>query len=127
MFRDALQSDRRLAEKLDRINTQLRRVDATAGLGRVAVVRALAAPVVEVSRNITAGNVAVFAELGPLFSMMCIRFREDTVYDAGTLTRLLDELNLKSKPIGGPSLCCSPTLKPACMSKSGCNRPSPDH
>src|SRR5882724_396764 len=98
MFRDALQSDRRLAEKLDRINTLLRRVDATAGLGRVAVVHALAAPVVEVSRNITAGNVAVFAELGPLFSMMCIRFREDTVYDAGTLTRLLDELNLKSGP-----------------------------
>jgi hypothetical protein len=96
MFRDRLQSDHRLAEKLDRINALLRRVDATAGFGRLAIVQALAAPVVEVSRHITAGNLAVFAELGPLFSVMCMRFREGTVYDGGALARLLDEFNLES-------------------------------
>jgi hypothetical protein len=98
IFRDALQSDRRLAEKLDRINALLRRVDATAGFGRLAIVQALAAPVAEVSRHITAGNLAVFAELGPLFSVMCTRFREDAVYSAGALARLMDELNLESGP-----------------------------
>ncbi len=98
MFRDALQGDRRLAEKLDRINTLLRRVDATAGLGRLAIVQALAAPTVEVSRDIAAGNLAVFAELGPLFTVMCTRFRAGTAYDAGILESLLDELNLRPGP-----------------------------
>lgn len=98
LFRDALQSDRRLAAKLDRINELRRRVDATVGFGRLAVVQAIEAPVEEVSRHITAGNLAVFAELGPLFSLLCARFREDTAYDAAAIARLVDELDLKSGP-----------------------------
>ena len=98
IFRDALQSDRRLAAKLDRINELLRRVDAAVGFGRLAVIQAIEAPVAEVSRHITAGNLAVFTELGPLFALLCARFCEDTAYDAGTIARVVDELDLKSGP-----------------------------
>jgi hypothetical protein len=66
----------------------------------------LKAPVAEVSRFITAGNLAVFAELGPLFSLLCTRFGEDGGYDAGLLASLLDELDLKTgaPEEGGQSL-----------------------
>jgi hypothetical protein len=106
IFRDALQSDRRLAAKLDRINELLRRVDATVGFGRLAVIEAIHAPVAEVSQHITVGNLAVFAELGPLFSVLCARFGEDAAYDGGTIARVVDELELKSGPPeqGGQSL-----------------------
>jgi hypothetical protein len=106
VFRDALQSDRRLAAKLDRINELLRRVDAAVGFGRLAVMQAIEAPVAEVSRHITAGNLAVFTELGPLFTLLYARFCEDAAYDAGAIARLVDELDLKSGPPegGGQSL-----------------------
>lgn len=106
VFRDALQSDRRLAEKLDQMNKIIRRVEASAGFAQLAIYEVLNAPVLEVSRHITAGNLAVFAELGPLFSVMCARFAQDTANDSSSLARLLDELDLKKEPSdeGGQSL-----------------------
>ena len=106
IFRDALQSDRRLAEKLERINRLIRHVDASSRLSQLFIFEALKAPVVEVSRYITAGNLAVFAELGPLFSLLCTRFGADAGYDAGSLARLFDELDLKTgaPEEGGQSL-----------------------
>jgi len=58
IFRDALQSDRRLADKLDRLNQLLRRIDAAAGLSQWDIFGVLKAPVTEVSRYIMAGNLA---------------------------------------------------------------------
>jgi hypothetical protein len=106
VFRDAFQSDKRLAEKLDRINKVIRRIDSSAGLDQLALFGVLKAPVLEVSRYITAGNLAVFAELGPLFSVMSTRFAQDTTYDSNSLARLLDELDLKTglPEEGGQSL-----------------------
>lgn len=106
IFRDALQSDRQLAEKLDRINRLIRGVDASSRLSQLFIFEALKAPVLEVGRFITAGNLAVFAELGPLFSLLCTRFEADASYDAGSLARLLDELDLKTgaPEEGGQSL-----------------------
>jgi hypothetical protein len=95
IFRDALQSDPRLAEKLDRINKVLRLIESSAELDQLAIFEVLKAPVLEVSRYITAGNLAVFAELGPLFSVMSTRLAQDTTYDSNSLARLLDELDLK--------------------------------
>jgi len=105
-FRDALQSDVRLAEKLDRINKVIRLIESGAGLNQLAIFDVLKAPVLEVSRHITAGNLAVFAELGPLFSVMCARFAQHSTYDSSSLTRLVDELDLKtgSPQEGGQSL-----------------------
>ena len=74
IFRDALQSDRGLAEKLERINRLIRGVDDSLRLSQLFIFEALKAPVLEVSRFITAGNLGVFAELGPLFSLLCTRF-----------------------------------------------------
>jgi hypothetical protein len=106
VFRDALQSDSRLAEKLDQMNKIIRRVQSSAGFDQLAVYEVLNAPVLEVSRHIAAGNLAVFAELGPLFSVMCARFAQDTPDDSSSLARLLDELDLKKGPSdeGGQSL-----------------------
>ena len=106
IFRDALQSDARLAEKLDRINNFIRLIESSAGLNQLAVFEVLKAPVLEVSRYITAGNLAVFAELGPLFSIMGARLGQDTTYDISSRARLLDELDLKtgSPEEGGQSL-----------------------
>ena len=106
VFRDALQSDRRLAAKLDQMNKIIRRVQSSAAFDRLAIYEVLNAPVLEVSRHIAAGNLAVFAELGPLFSVMCARFDQDTVDDSSSLARLLDELDLKKGPSaeGGQSL-----------------------
>lgn len=98
MFRDSLQSEPLLAEKLDRINTLLRRFDAAAGLSRLAIVEAVEAPVDAVSRHIAAGNLAVFAELGPLFSLLCSRLDQLKNNPASFLPALLDELALKSGP-----------------------------
>ena len=95
IFRDSLQSDPLLAEKLDRIDTLLRRFDSAAGLGRLAIVAAIEAPVEAVSRHITAGNLAVFAELGSLFSLLCARLDQSTNDEAGFLAGLLDELELR--------------------------------
>ena len=101
-----MQSDRQLAEKLDRINRLIRGVDASSRLSQLFIFEALKAPVLEVGRFITAGNLAVFAELGPLFSLLCTRFEADASYDAGSLARLLDELDLKTgaPEEGGQSL-----------------------
>ncbi|MGH7854596.1 MAG: hypothetical protein ACREP3_14215, partial [Candidatus Binatia bacterium] len=96
IFRDALQSDRRLAAKLDRVNKAIRRIEASAGLSQPAIFEVLKAPVLEVSRYITAGNLAVFTELGPLFSVMCARFAQDATYDKSSLARLLNDLDLKT-------------------------------
>lgn len=96
IFRDALQSERLLAGKIDRINTLLRHFGAATGLSRVAILTAIEAPVEEVSRHITAGNLAVFAELGPLFSLICSRFDRATSYDGDFLAQLLDDLQLKT-------------------------------
>jgi hypothetical protein len=106
IFRDALQSDRRLADKLDRINQLSRRVDAAARLSQLGIFEVLKAPIMEVSRYITAGNLAVFAELGPLFSAMCEHMGRDAAYDPGSLAHVLDELKLKAgRPEeGGQSL-----------------------
>lgn len=106
IFRDALQSDPRLAEKLDRINKVLRLIESSAELDQLAIFEVLKAPLLEVSRYITAGNLAVFAELGPLFSVMSTRFAQDTTYDSNSLARLLDELDLKTglPEEGGQSL-----------------------
>jgi hypothetical protein len=105
-FRDALQNDPRLAEKLDRINRVVRLVESSAELNQLAIFEVLKAPVQEVSRYITAGNLAVFAELGPLFSVMSTRFAHDATYDNNSLARMLDELDLKagSPEEGGQSL-----------------------
>ena len=106
VFRDALQSDRRLTEKLDQMNKIIRRVQSSAGFDQLAIYEVLNAPVLEVSRHIAAGNLAVFAELGPLFSVMCARFAQDTTDDSSSLVRLLDELDLKkgASAKGGQSL-----------------------
>lgn len=106
IFRDALQSDPRLAEKLDRINKVIRLIESSAELDQLAIFDVLKAPVLEVSRHITAGNLAVFAELGPLFSVMSTRFAHDATYDNNSLARMLDELDLKPGPSeeGGQSL-----------------------
>jgi hypothetical protein len=106
IFRDAVQSDRQVAEKLDRLNALIRRIDGNTRLGQLILVEALKAPVLEVSRYITAGNLAVFAELGPLFSHLCARLSRDGNADAGTLSRLLDELELRpgAPQEGGQSL-----------------------
>ena len=106
IFRDALQSDRRLADKLDRLNQLLRRIDAAAGLSQREIFRRLKAPVAEVSQHIKAGNLAVFAELGPLFCTMCEHMGQDAPYDAGSVSHLLDELKLTAGPPeeGGQSL-----------------------
>ena len=106
VFRDALQSDRRLAEKLDHINKIIRRVGSSAGFDQLAIYEVLNAPVLEVSRHIAAGNLAVFAELGRLFSVMCARFAQDRSDDSSSLARLLDELDLKKgrSAEGGQSL-----------------------
>ena len=106
IFRDALQSDPRLAEQLDRINKVLRLIESSAGLDQLALFEVLKAPVLEVSRYITAGNLAVFAELGRLFSVMGARFSQDSTYDSNTFARLPDELDLKTglPEEGGQSL-----------------------
>ena len=106
IFRDAVQSDRRLADKLNRLNALIRRIDVDARLGQLVIVEALKAPVLEASRHITAGNLAVFAELGPLFSVLCERLSREVTADASSLSRLLDELNLRPKAAeeGGQSL-----------------------
>ena len=106
IFRDALQSDPRLAEKLDRINSVVRFIESSAGLNQLAIFEVLKAPVLEVSRYITAGNLAVFAELGPLFSVLSRHFAENGTYDSSSLARLLDELDLKTgaPEEGGQSL-----------------------
>jgi hypothetical protein len=95
IFRDALQSDRRLAEKLGRINTILRRLESSVAFDRLIIGQVLQAPAAEVSRCITEGNLAVFAELARLFSVMCQRFAQDTRREPGFLANLLDELDLK--------------------------------
>ena len=106
IFRDALQSDPRVAENLDRINKVIRLIEFSAELDQLAIFDVLKAPVLEVSRYITAGNLAVFAELGPLFSVMSTRFAHDTTYDNNSLARMLDALDLKTGPSeeGGQSL-----------------------
>ena len=106
IFRDALQSDPRLAAKLDRINKVLRLIESSAELDQLVLFEVLNAPVLEASRYITAGNLGVFAELGPLFSVMSTRFAQDTTYDSDSLARLLDELDLKTglPEEGGQSL-----------------------
>jgi hypothetical protein len=70
-------------------------LDPSAGLSLAAILQALEQPLRNVSRHITAGGPPVFTELGPLFSVMCSRF-SDSVYNASTLARLLDELDLKA-------------------------------
>ncbi|HEX5021370.1 MAG TPA: hypothetical protein VFX54_11955 [Candidatus Binatia bacterium] len=106
IFRDAVQSDRLLADKLDRLNQWIRRINGSSIVSQLVIFEALKAPVMEVSRYVTAGNLAVFAELAPMFSVMCARFERETIYDAGSLTRLLDELELKTgtPERGGQSL-----------------------
>jgi hypothetical protein len=106
IFRDALRDRPGIAIKIERINKALSPLDASAGLSLAATLQALEQPVRNVSRHITAGNLAVFAELGPLFSVMCSRFSSDIVYNASTLARLLDELELKAglPEDGGQSL-----------------------
>ena len=106
IFRDALQSDRQLADKLDHLNVMIRHINAGAPLGPPVIIEALKAPVLEVSGHITAGNLAVFAELGPLFAVLRERLSRDASADAGSLARLLDELNLRpgAAEEGGQSL-----------------------
>ncbi len=98
MFRDALQSEPFLAEKLGCINTALRRFDGVTGLSPQAIAAAIKEPVEAVSRHIAAGNLAVFAELGPRFALMRSRFDHATTCEASLLARLLDELELKTGP-----------------------------
>ena len=95
LFRDAFKDVQRLAEKVDRINAALSAIDPGAGLSLATILDAAQAPVSDASRYITAGNLAVFAELGPLFSLMCARLTEATAYDGAALGRLIDELHLK--------------------------------
>ena len=106
MLRDAVQSDRRLAQKLDRINALIRRIDGDTPLGQLIIIEALKAPVRNASRFVTSGNLAVFAELGPLFAKMCARLAQDATYDAGSLAHLLNELSLRpgESAEGGQSL-----------------------
>jgi len=106
IFRDALQSDRLVANKLDRINHLIRRINASSRLDQLIIFEALKAPITQVSRYITDGNLAVFAELGPMFWVMCAHLEHETNYDAGLLARLLDEFELKPGPPedGGQSL-----------------------
>jgi hypothetical protein len=103
IFRDALRDRPGIATKIERINKALSPLDASAGLSLAAILQVLEQPVTNVSRHITAGNLAVFAELGPLFSVMCSRFSSD---GAAPLPRLLDELDLKAglPEDGGQSL-----------------------
>jgi hypothetical protein len=83
MLRDAVQSDRRLAQKLDRINALIRRIDGGTPLGQLIIIEALKAPVRNASRYITSGNLAVFAELGRecvTRSFMTLRLPEGEIY-----------------------------------------------
>jgi hypothetical protein len=109
IFRDAFKDVQRLAEKVGRINEALSAIDPGAGLSLPTILDAMEAPVSDVSRYITAGNLAVFAELGPLFSLMCTRLADAAAYDGAALTRLIDDLNLKPglPEQGGQSLLSS--------------------
>jgi hypothetical protein len=49
-----------------------------------------------VSRHIIAGNLAVFAELGPLFARLCSALAQTTDYKADDLVRLLVDFSLKA-------------------------------
>jgi hypothetical protein len=95
IFRGALKDLRRVASRVERINKALSPMDPSAGLSLSAILEAAEQPVRNVSGHITEGNLAVFSELGPLFSTMCSRFSEHPVHDPATLARLLEELDLK--------------------------------
>jgi hypothetical protein len=105
VFRDALRTYPGIAVKIERINKALSPLDCSADINLAVILQTLEQPVRNVSRHITAGNLQVFAELGPLFSVMCSRFN-DNVYNASILARLLDELKLKAglPEDGGQSL-----------------------
>lgn len=62
------------------------------------MIEALKAPIAEVSRHITAGNLAVFAELAPVFSLMCVRLGEPRNSDAGVVAGFIKELQLTTGP-----------------------------
>ena len=98
MLRDALQDDARLAAKIEHANRLLRRLHAAARLDQTLIIEALKAPAAEVSRHITAGNLAVFAELAPVFSLMCARLGEPRNSDAGVVAGFIKELQLTSGP-----------------------------
>ncbi len=105
IFRDVLQSEPLIAEEIDRINTLLRRFGAE--LGRPAIIAVIEAPVQAVSKYITAGNLAVFAELAPLFARLCTALAQTTEeYKADDLVRLLVDFGLKpgSSEAGGQDL-----------------------
>jgi hypothetical protein len=104
IFRDVLQSEPLVAEEIDHINTLLRRFGAE--LGRPAIIAVIEAPVQAVSRYITAGNLAVFAELGPLFARLCTALAQTTEYKADDLAPLLVDCSLKpgSSEAGGQDL-----------------------
>jgi len=95
MFRDSLVNQPKLTETLDRLNFLLRRFDAATGISRLALLAAIEAPVREVSGHIAAGNLAVFTELAPLFSLLSLRLDTAAEYDSGLLGSLLDALQLK--------------------------------
>lgn len=109
ILRDALQDDARLAAKLERANRLLRRLHVSARLDGTVMIEALKAPVAEVSRHITAGNLAVFAELAPVFSLMCARFGELRNYDATVVGEMINQLQLTpgSTDQGGQTLLCN--------------------
>lgn len=95
IFRRAFADLKDFAARLDRINQTLAAIHPKATLSLSAVLRALAAPVQEVSRHIATGNLAVFAELGPIFSLICARGIDQHRYDAAALVELLRDLALK--------------------------------
>lgn len=95
IFRRAFADLKDLAARLDRINRTIAAIHPNATLRLGAVLQALAAPVQEVSRHIAAGNLAVFAELGPIFSLVCARGIGQPRYDAAALAELLRQLALK--------------------------------
>jgi hypothetical protein len=106
IFGAALKDVHGIATKVERINRALTPLDPSAGLSLSAILEAAGDPVRNVSRHIMTGNLAVFSELGPLFSVTGSRLSKNTVYDAATVTRLLDELDLKTglPEDGGQSL-----------------------
>src|SRR5687768_15218168 len=96
IFRDALQSDPRLAAKLDRINKVLRLIESSAELDQLVLFEVLNAPVLEVSRYITAGNLAVFGRLGRCFSFLGTGFAQNTLSDVNSLARFFTDLDPKT-------------------------------
>jgi hypothetical protein len=104
IFRDVLQSEPRIADEIDRINTLLRRFGAV--FDRPAIVAVIETPVEAVSRHIAAGNLAVFTELAPLFSRLCAALAQTAEYKADNLVRLLVDFSLKAgaSEVGGQDL-----------------------